>query len=197
MSQPDTSADETLALLRQFEDEWALRDPVAASHLRPPAQRQEVDAVFARFGPGAQVPEGVRALFLWHDGWAQSSLRGDIYLLSLDNVLQCYLQSLQRQADVAFESPGLYLTQWVPIFGIDQGFIVVDCRTGQMLRHTSWGEEPIVGRQPSLAAVIRLWIRALREGAWLFPEAGVRERPDVDNVARRAIGDTPDVLAFI
>jgi hypothetical protein len=197
VSQPDFSADETLALLRQFEDEWALRDPVAAGHLRPPASRQEVDALFARFGPHARMPESVRALFLWHNGSAPGCLPGQIWFFALEEVLQRYLESLQGQALWAFERPGLYLEQWVPIFGIEKDLGVVDCRTGEILCHTVWSEEPIVGRQPSLAAVIHLWIRALREGAWLFPEAGVRERPDVDDVARRAIGDTPDVQAFI
>jgi hypothetical protein len=152
-------------------------------------------------GLSIELPEEARALWRWHNGQRSSRVDrhflGGVWFYSLEQSATFYRNLMQAQRDVRFEWPDFYQAHWIPLFDIGQDSGVIDCRTGEVLRHTSFNTPSIVGRQPSLSAVVRLWLRAIREGAWLFPEPGLREFPDVDQDARLAISTSAGDLAFI
>lgn len=200
LSPPGSSADGLHALLVEFEQEWAARAPEAAATLRPPANEEEIERAVNRLGLSPPAPADALALWRWHDGQqpaGASDRVGGMYFYSLDDAVRTYRSLLQAQADVVAELPDLYQTWWVPLVDVKQNSAVIDWRTGEVLLHSVFDERIILGRQPSLAAVLRLWIRAIREGAWLFPEPGVRAYPDYDQSVRTAIADSPDDLVFI
>lgn len=199
LSPPDSSADDLHALLVKFEREWAARAPEAAATLRPPATDDEIERALTRLNPPAPVPDDARALWHWHNGQGGTSndFVGGMYFYGLDDVERLYSGALQAQADVVVEQPDLYRPEWVPLVDVKQASAVIDCRTGEVLLHSFLDERIILGRQPSLGALVQLWIRAIREGAWLFPEAGVRAYPDYDESVRTAIADSADDLVFI
>jgi hypothetical protein len=190
--------DSVQALLVEFEREAKERAPAAAGSLSPPADDQQIDELAARLQLPFPIPADVRHLWKWHAG--QEPLRdwhtfANVWFYPFPRVEDTYRMGLEAQEDMREELPDLYRPEWLPIADIAQNEIVVDCSTGELLVHSFFEGGPILGRLPSLAAVLGLWLRALREGAWLFPEGEVPSIPDEQRC--RAIANSPDELRFI
>jgi hypothetical protein len=185
--------------LDEFEAEWTQRDPRSAATLRPPASQAEIDDMVRRLGL-VDLPADLVALWTWHDGQDLTPAAGRIaglWFYSLKEAEQRYRMGLRSLSELGLDRPGIYNHLWLPLFNMRQDSAVAVCDTGEILIHSFQDEDIILGRQPNLASVVRLWLRALRANAWRFQEQDERTIADWDDAQRREIATSSDELAFV
>ncbi len=168
-------------LLAELEGELRGQGCPLVERLAPGLPAAALDAPASR---GLPLSEEARVWWAWHDGVPDAHIRvrdhtleGTWELLPVERALVEYDRSRDVAAQVAapgLEAEWLWASSWLPLVQRSNGdTIAVDCAVPPgvptTLRLIYWDDpEHIAATQPSLAALVEVWLLALRSGAWRY-----------------------------
>lgn len=133
---------------------------------------ETLESLLSEIGLPVKVPAEARALWRWHDGQdirgSEDRLEG-AYFYSIEESRRWYDFGREMQAQLS-DTVNVFRDEWLPILDFRQDKILLDCVTGEILLQVAEDPRGIVASQPSLAALLGLWLSAISNGVWLAPE---------------------------
>jgi hypothetical protein len=174
------------ATLRELEEHWGRLGLPVARLLRPGADR---DTISERVGALSLTPSSeLLDWWSWHDGATSECYRLSIGPGLYTETLETCLSEHDRLEAFSWEPQ---LRQWFPIASeLGGGLVIVRCSDEDALRSpvtfvNKFGEIPPADAwQPSIHAMVQLWLERLRSGLWIADESGyaIESREDVDSL---------------